>query len=214
MISCLFSLCCQRLQMVAFVCLKAPFDTPVHLLYLSFLNLLLLMVGVPRTQHFITCRCDRSSLSATLRQWFPLPSALTGPGTYWKVWCWIPPVSCYQSEERCCTPSIGLSSQSSSSSVWASTMQPGDGGLRPHLPLAWHVLLEEFFEISSQCTCDQSDYLSSGLVIPHLGKPKGQLKSVWCDIFGWRYRTVPTSSPRVSEDGDTQVALCILRYWK
>ena len=83
MISSLFSLCCQRLQVVAFVCLKAFFNAPVHpfvlllclrfcssclavvnscLLGFPFLNLtqclcgnLPLVVGVPGTQHFIAC---------------------------------------------------------------------------------------------------------------------------------------------------------------
>ena len=44
MISCLFSLYCQRPQIAAFVCLKAPFDTPVH--------------------PFVLLLCHNSSLSA------------------------------------------------------------------------------------------------------------------------------------------------------
>ena len=86
MISCLFSLCCQRPKIAAFVCLKAPFDTPVHpfvlllchnsscsavvnscLLGFRFVDLIQclcgnpsLVVGVPPTQHFIACRCDHT----------------------------------------------------------------------------------------------------------------------------------------------------------
>ena len=89
------------------------------------------------------------------------------PGTHWRMRCWITCVCWYHSEERCCTPGVGLSSPSSSSSVWASTVQLRDGGLTTYLPLAWHVHLEEFFGTSSRCTtCDQSHFLSVSLVIP------------------------------------------------
>ena len=118
----LFSVCCQWLQIVVFVCLNAPFDNPVHpfVLFLhlffcssclavvyrchlcfSLLNLLQhlcgnppLVVGVPWTQHFIAYMLMwlLFSISVTLCWWFPLPSALSGCGTYCRAWCWIPPV--------------------------------------------------------------------------------------------------------------------------
>ena len=88
MISCLFSLCCQRLQIAAFVCLKTPFDISVdpfellmrlnvcsscsavvnsRILCFPFLNVIHclcgnppLVVGFPRTQHLIACQFDHA----------------------------------------------------------------------------------------------------------------------------------------------------------
>ena len=104
------------------------------------------------------------SLSATLSQWFPLPSALAGPGTYWSVWCWIPPICWHHSkgvipQALVCPfcpvpPQFKLQPCNQEMVVWGHICPSPDT----------HILKSPLESLPF--ACDQSDSLFASLVIP------------------------------------------------